>query len=503
MTSKEKTHGIVLDLFVTAATCIVMLTYSWVGYLGSDDLRYNSAATNWIKAFPFVGDTHWALRHTLVLPLSLSFLLFGVSEFSLILPSILYYMALAFFSYILIRMLVNRKVGLICSTLIATSPLFAVNGTICGPDVAEVFFIGTSVLVFYSGLHREPQNRYLVLAGILMGLGWYTRVTAVGLGLFYLLLFVRGWGVKRSKYLYIFAGLLALVAFESLYYWVLTGDPFHRIATVFQTHIHHGGGRGPETGNLIAEAIDWGILKPFMVLLFNQEFCILFWVTLPVIIFGLIYQSWENHEKELFYFFSLLFLTWFVFISYLAPVRLLPRYFNVAVFAACITIALFFMNLFNKRPVLSMFMLISIVLFNLLGGYVENKDFLFGERSLVDLTHKYQKTIYTDPATRTKASFLLQVAGKSVCVDVDTTDSLPSGSLYFYNPNRVLKKHRTKEFKEEYSPLESWELITTIFQERRWLGHILEKLKLKSYIPESIYKKLNSPNDPVFVYRAS
>ena len=129
----------------------------------------------------------------------------------------------------------------------------------------------------------------------------------------------------------------------------------------------------------------------------------------------------------------------------------------------------------------------------------ENKDFLFGERSLLELSLKYDETIHTDAATASRASFLLEIEGTSVVIS--TATSVPDGSLYFYNPNRVLEGHQPKGFSEQYSPPEMWEKVERISQERKLIGIILEKLNLNTYVPASIYKKLNCPNDSVHLFR--
>ena len=181
------------------------------------------------------------------------------------------------------------------------------------------------------------------------------------------------------------------------------------------------------------------------------------------------------------------------------PGRLLPRYYNVAVVTACVAIGIFISNIFDRKRVLSISILATIISFNMLGIYVENKDPLFGERSLLELSLKYDENIHTDPATASRASFLLETEGTSV--GISTAKSAPDGSLYLHNPNRVLEGHQPKGFSEKYSPLETWKKLETISQDRKLMGIILEKLNLSSYVPASIYKKLNCPNDPVHLFQ--
>ncbi|MEA3458604.1 MAG: hypothetical protein U9R21_08005, partial [Candidatus Thermoplasmatota archaeon] len=349
-------------------------------------------------------------------------------------------------------------------------------------------------------ISKQQHFKLLILAGILMALAWYTRVTAIGLGLFYLILFIKGWGGKRSRYVYVAAVFLLLIGAECFYFLCLEGNPIHRITTVLHTHMGGGGGgKLPGTGNVVAEALGLHILEPFLVLLFNQEFALLFWFAIPAMLLGLRYKSWQTHEKRIFFYISFLCLVWFVFVSYLMPGRLLPRYYNVAVVTACIAMGIFISNIFDRRRVLSMSILATIISFNMFSVYVENKDPLFGECSLLELSLKYDETIYTDPYTASRASFLLETEGKSV--GISTPISVPDGSLYFYNPNRVLEGHQPKGFSEKYSPLKTWKKLETISQERKLIGIILEKLNLNSYVPTSIYKKLNCPNGPVHLFR--
>src|SRR4051812_6811269 len=63
----------------------------WVGYIESDDWFYAEAARNWAAHFPFIGSTHWGLRHMIVLPMAASFAIAGLGEGSLVLPLMIYF----------------------------------------------------------------------------------------------------------------------------------------------------------------------------------------------------------------------------------------------------------------------------------------------------------------------------------------------------------------------------------------------------------------------------
>src|SRR5262245_5810108 len=57
---------------VILIVALIMLDLAWVGYVGTDDQSYARGALGWLYTFPYVGDTHWALRHPIVIPLALS-----------------------------------------------------------------------------------------------------------------------------------------------------------------------------------------------------------------------------------------------------------------------------------------------------------------------------------------------------------------------------------------------------------------------------------------------
>src|SRR3546814_16242843 len=58
--------------------------------------------------FPYVGPLHPSLRHLIVIPLGMSFRLFGVNEARVILPSLLYYAGLLAVTYVLLARFTNR-----------------------------------------------------------------------------------------------------------------------------------------------------------------------------------------------------------------------------------------------------------------------------------------------------------------------------------------------------------------------------------------------------------
>lgn len=93
--------------FVVLALALV--AKCWVGYLSSDDPAYADAAESWLSGFPFVSHTHWGMRHTVVLPIAASFALFGRNDFTLALPTLLYWAGIVLFSYAFLRRYLSRR----------------------------------------------------------------------------------------------------------------------------------------------------------------------------------------------------------------------------------------------------------------------------------------------------------------------------------------------------------------------------------------------------------
>jgi uridine phosphorylase len=64
-------RGLTVGLTIAiAALAAILLATFWVGFIASDDIFYIQGARGWIDGFPFVGKSHWELRHTITLPLA-------------------------------------------------------------------------------------------------------------------------------------------------------------------------------------------------------------------------------------------------------------------------------------------------------------------------------------------------------------------------------------------------------------------------------------------------
>jgi 4-amino-4-deoxy-L-arabinose transferase-like glycosyltransferase len=161
-----------------------------VGFYGSDDLSYAEGGLGWLHHFPYVGDSHWTLRHTLVIPMAALFGLFGISEITLVLPAFLYYLALLVLVFVMLQRHFDTVTGCVAVLILGTLPLTAVAASTVVPDFAEVFFCLLSLALFFEATRRERRGNLLLLAGVAAGFGWLTRETVVFFLLSYGLLFL-------------------------------------------------------------------------------------------------------------------------------------------------------------------------------------------------------------------------------------------------------------------------------------------------------------------------
>ena len=69
---------------------VALLSVFHVGFQASDDINYLVGALGWLDSFPYVGNSHWTLRHTITLPTAAFIQLFGMNGLAASLSNMLY-----------------------------------------------------------------------------------------------------------------------------------------------------------------------------------------------------------------------------------------------------------------------------------------------------------------------------------------------------------------------------------------------------------------------------
>jgi 4-amino-4-deoxy-L-arabinose transferase-like glycosyltransferase len=485
-----------LTLLLVIMIAVSAALLGWVGYIESDDQFYASAAIGWITHFPFVGTNHWGLRHAIVLPIAASFRLWGVSETALIFPITLYYLALVVVTFAVMHRVADLAVAFWAAVLVALTPLFSVGASIVYTDLAELFFEMSSFWAFYLAMRREGAAQMLLLSGALAGLAWITRETAVALIAFYGILFLFGVGMPRTRYFWMAGSFVAILAADTIYLWSETGDWIYRYHVTLRGVANDNPNHypGPERHDLINVS---KFVRPFVVLFLSHEFGLLNILAVPAAIWLLASRSIDAVSRDLARLLSLLAVVWFLVLSYVFLDRLwsLPRYQSVAGYCSAILVALWFTRIgFVQAPRVAACVLAALIASNLLFTYLDNKDLLYGERTLASLTERIHEPIYADNATRSSASFLLQAAGTT---DEVKTGIPPAGSLFFYNasPRRPVEQMVGAE------AMNKSELVERFKEQPKISARLIQAVGLVRFLPEGLRLKLDPPLREAMLYR--
>ena len=478
---------------------------AWLGFAGSDDAYYAAAAQNWLNDFPYVGDNHWSLRHPLVLPLAASFAVFGLSEFALFVPIIIYNFLVVLLGYFILR---NRFSGLtstLLSVILVSTPLFAASGGVCFIDIAELLFVALSLTFFAEAVSRDFQVQPLVIAGAFAGLAFSSRETAAALIVFYGLCFLLGYGGHRLKYFVMAGGFLIVFAIEALYYLVMTGNPLHRL----NISLHHDEITRSEEAQKIIDGSGSistdTVFDTLLLVLLNQEFGILYYVFFIAVFWVFLSRNIAGVERIVLRVLSGSALTWLLCLALAGGILfLLPRYTFPSTFAAALVVAIVIGSLWQaRRHLLAAGLGIAIVAVNLLCISVENRAIFHGERQLVALAGESNETIHTDGLTLHRIRFLLQVEGLD---NVSDLTEPADGALWYRVPrniNQTIRDGGEIPLGERLrtDPGYSFETVAIYDPGRRWLGPLIEAIGLRDALPTRIYAKIDRPNQSSTLYR--
>ena len=482
---------------IAVFSLIGFLFFAWagaVGFLGSDDVAYAAAAQGWLNDFPFLGENHWSLRHTITLPLAVLFGLFGEGELTLAIPTLLYSLGLVL---ILIR-LAQKAAGshgvLICAALLVTNPLLVVWSTIGSIDNIEAFYVFASFAAYLKAWRNNDkmvQNWWLITSGALAALAVLTRETSIFLLVTYGALFLIGRDMPRRRYFVMAAGFILIWGLEAIYLTVMSGDPLHRFS-IAAGHDNTIDRSIDLAGNVILHPA----LDPFLVLLFNQEFMLLFWL-----VCGLsVWRCWDkrNRVKEdratdgtgIFHY-VLLGAVWFLGVALLySLLPLNPRYFLVVALAATVGVSIFLTQMIDRSAAArhTVWLLVALLVSaNLVGIWSENRNFMFAERVLAAKVSENRSMIYTDRETWRRAQKLIEWSdGPELLFD---PEAYKVGELYLLNRLRETDADKNwvalEEIKPEHSPLRRFILA----------------LGLYDVMPVKVRRKLDGGHPGVTLYR--
>lgn len=165
--------------------------------------------------FPQPDDKHFYPQYPLIYPstVAVSFFLFGVSDFSVILSNLFFFLAAIPIVYLLAKQLFNQQIAFASSILYLTNPQL-LNAGISG--MSETIFGFELLLIFYL-LMRNTQKAFF-LAGIVFTLSFFTRYQSLVLLLpvIFFIGLIRGKRIK-SYLTFLSAAVLSLLVLEVIF----------------------------------------------------------------------------------------------------------------------------------------------------------------------------------------------------------------------------------------------------------------------------------------------
>lgn len=491
----------------TLALALVLLARFYVGFQASDDASYLTGALGWVEQFPYVGQDHWTLRHTITIPTALFLRWFGTNEFATSLSNILYFLAFLAVNAWFANRYLGRGSGLVSTLLFITMPGFVVVATYLNPDITELFFASCALWVVRAAIEQDDRSWLWGAAGGLTGLAFLTRQTSAALILFFALLFVARPLVPRVRYLWLGIAAFAVIGAEWLYLTTMTGDPLHRLTVDF----HHGvvdraaevervaklGAWVDQEGNISVNVF----LNPIINLFLSQKYALLYWFLLPAAFF-----AWKVRSERVGLTLGLIggfALLSFVFIAVNPKLYFVPRYLVIAAWGACLFVAWWFAALWRggRRGLALGFLAIALAA-NAGTLAIENINPRFVERALVDWVAKHPgEKIYTDIETRERAIYYFRFAGQPM--DAVIAAAPPAGASFFYSKERAMKcasMARCRDHADAFRPRSGWRVRQVIEGPQRPIAGLVSALALERVLPPDVMQRLLAPVGQVTVY---
>lgn len=223
--TESRTTRVLFALLVVATAAFWSVGLSRNGWANAFYSAAVQAGTRSWKAFLF-GSSDASNAITVDKPpaalwsMELSARIFGVNSWSIQLPQVLLGVASVALLYVIVKKRFGPAAGLIAGLVLALTPVATLMFRYNNPDALLVFLMIAAVWALLRAVD-DGRARWLVLCGVLLGLGFLTKQLQVmlvvpGLALTYL---IAGPPRLRTRLLQLLAGLAAMVAAAG--WWVL------------------------------------------------------------------------------------------------------------------------------------------------------------------------------------------------------------------------------------------------------------------------------------------
>lgn len=500
-----------IHYIVIIAVTLCCLWLAWTGYIASDDAYYAVAGAKWANQFPFVAQYFAEARFVIAAPIGVMIKIFGESEFTVILSTCLFFIATVSVTLALL----SRQIGataatLVCSAL-CTVPMLALKSTTPSADIPELFFVSSSIWLFWLAMHRENKVWLLMLSGACTSLAFGAHEVTGGLIIGYSVLFLFGYGILRREYWIMALGFFGVIGIECIYYWIFAGDPFHRLAMLIPIASAGSGLTSARGDRVDVETFDIALggtlhineaLDPILMFFTHHDFGLLGYAALPALWWCFVTskgdQSVSLKTARLFSVFALI---WFLFSALLLRHSILiTRYYMVTCYLLFIVTALWIViGVWPNRKKLAIFVSSLLVVGNLISIYLDNKEIRFGERSLIAFLAESNGPIHVDPTTARRARLYCKWSGQD-CTRLKSDP--PTSGLYFYIPsNSSIGVPATVKELQRYQPDPTWPVIWQRTAKDKPLTTVARLFQIEKWLPSSIYNKIAGSGTYVKVYK--
>lgn len=234
-------------LVVVVFGALIVRFVFYHGYYPSDQYTYAFDAWQMANGKLGVPDYSASMRWGLVLPTSIIYALFGVSEFTSTLWPMLTSIGSIVLAYFLGTKLGGKRAGLFAAIVFSMFPLDVKYATQLMADSPMGFYLLLSItaLVFADDASGRKKIAWYLTSGCAVGLAYGAKTVGLFVLPFFVFYFVM---LKREDFFYGFvvaAGLLAVMAIEWLVFLVIADNPLHRIHTAMETRVILGAGEDP------------------------------------------------------------------------------------------------------------------------------------------------------------------------------------------------------------------------------------------------------------------
>jgi hypothetical protein len=496
-----------LGFSALALLAALMLLSVHVGFQASDDINYVNGALGWLSGFPYVGDSHWTLRHTITIPTALFVSLFGLNQLAVSLTGMAYYVAFLVSNAWFAHRLLGARCALFASLMLIATPGFPVVSTYLSPDIPELFFVSLAFWLYLNAIAQRSSVGLWIAAGAVAGLGFVNRQTGIGLVLFLLAAFAFTPRAPRFRYLSLAVSMLVVVGADWGYLTWATGDPAYRIRVDFNHDVINRFANVASKGQWIDKEGNFSVnvfLDPVLTLLVSQKYTLLFWLSLPATL-----AAWRQRQSKVaptLASLTALGLVAFLVVGANPKLYVVPRYFLVSAWAAAMLSSWWLAELWESGsrlvPIATMTLLL---LANAVALSMENLHPRMVERALVGWVAAHPDgVIHTDIETRARSEFFFRFARLSMD---NVSDAEPAaGDLFFYSEQRVEQcahMPRCRNRAAQFRPGPTWQEQTRISGPLRPIAQPLRTLGLDKLLPVDIARRLLMPVGEVIVYKVN